>query len=395
MAQLYPHARDGHQVTYYVYFPDGSRVRKYKTAKVKQDAIIIKADCDELEALSERGRLTPDQITYAVHRKYITPDEAAKLGKGQVCIAPERATWKHMEAAYLRHVMKVGSESTRQIYPYVARAILRHFDGIAPISIRESDIDAFIVQRRKSGISKATINKQLSCLRIMFDYLVGIHAIDRNPARSIKDFQDVTERLPRALYPEELRAFFSALQKERTELRGYFRHLCLTYLYTGMRRAELLRLKKSDVSLEAGTIRVEKTKNNRERIIEIHPELKPILKEVVELNGPHKGRYFFGGQNHPLCQDKTITRAFSRFAAGGTGKQIKRILPEGVTLHSLRHTFITYLLKSGCDLKTVQAIAGHKKITTTHRYLHLIPGSENVSKIEFFTGDSQGRDENS
>lgn len=299
-----------------------------------------------------------------------------------------------METAYLRHVMKEGSDSTRQVYPFIIKPILRHFESMEPVRITTADIIAFITARRAADRSKGTCNKYLSALRIMFDYLVSIHAIETNPARAVKDFTDTRERVPRVLYPEELQTFFEKL-KGCKEIYGYFGDMCMMYLYTGLRRAELLRLRIADVSLRNKTIRVEKTKNNKERIVEIHPLLVPTLKSVLQRNGQSKDGYFFGGRDVPLCKEKTITRAFSRFAAGGTGINKVRVLPAGVTLHSLRHTFITYLLKSGCDLKTVQAIAGHKKITTTHRYLHLIPGSENVSKIEFFTGDSQGRAENS
>jgi len=139
---------------------------------------------------------------------------------------------------------------------------------------------------------------------------------------------------------------------------------------------------------------VEQTKNNRSRIVPIHSDLIPVLKEVTTLNGKTHGLYFFGGKNVPLCRIDAISKAFRRFAAGGTGKDPKRVLPEGITLHSLRHTFITYLLRSGVDLRTVQSIAGHLKITTTERYTHLVPGTETVEKLRFIVGDTVGESEN-
>lgn len=385
MASLHPHKIRGWQLKYRLYFVDGTSKQKFRWSKGKQKAILIQQDLEKLEELSKRQRLTPAEITFFIHEKYITKEEAPLLTHDRV-YAEASITWEQLETVYLKHVRKVGSDTTRKDYPYSARAVLAYFKSTDPARIREADINEFIQQRRHKDIAKATCNKNLTVLRIMFDHMVEAGAMPYNPARKIKDFTDVEERLPRVVYPAELKVFLKGIRKYHLWLRGYFAEMMLTYLYTGLRRSELLGLKLSDINFDHLYIRVERTKNNKERIIEIHPNLVPVLYAVIGKNGEQKGRYFFGGHDTWLVTDDAVSRSFSRFLTGMNkdekGKKIN-MLPEGITLHSLRHTFISYLLQSGADLKSVQEIAGHKKLATTYKYIHLLPGKNTVSNINF------------
>ena len=374
MAALYKHAQHGFRLKYTIFFPDGTKKEKYRHCKKKDTLILALQDIEKLETLSLHGKLTTELIVYALHQKYISNEEAQALAP-QKKLCTVNITWDTLADVWERHLVKVGSETTRRVYPYIVRPILKHFKGTNPAHTQPKDIEDFLHAMRLGGRAKATCNKYLSALRIMFSYLVQEGIIDLNPARQIKDFTGLDERVPRVIYPAELKTFFSLIQQNAHLLYGYFAEMLLFYLYTGLRRNELLKLKTSDINLSHKYIRVEKTKNNKERIVELHPRLVPVVESVKAKNGQHKGQYLFGGKETPLCRPDAITRAFSRAISGN--------LPAGITLHSMRHTFITYLLKSGVDLKKVQSTAGHKKLSTTYRYLHLIESKNTVSKIDF------------
>lgn len=375
MAAIYKHAQHGWRLIYTLYFPDGSNKLKYRHSQRKPPLILAQQDCEKLETLSLHGKLTNELIVYALHQKYITRTEAEMLTpEGKLCTLTN-TTWSALQDHYDRHIISVGSETTRAVYPYLARPVIEHFKDTNPTAIQPKDISEFIHTMRKKGRAKASCNKYLSALRIMFDHLVSEGAITENPARKIKALSGLDERIPRVIYPVEFKIFFGIIAENSHLLFGYFSELLLFYLYTGLRRRELLKLKISDINLSHKYIRVEKTKNNKERIVELHPRLEPVVNSILAKNGQNKGKYLLGGKDTLLCRPDAITRAFSR--------AIVDKLPGGITLHSLRHTFITYLLKSGCDLKKVQATAGHKKLSTTYRYLHLIESKNTVSRIDY------------
>jgi len=365
MASLYPHKKYGYQINYVLTFVDGAQLKKYKTYKSKTKAHLAFREIEKLEILTAQQKLTQEDVTYFLHKKYIRPEEIDYLSKGFCRLHPDDITWDKLEQVYKDHIKMVGSVMTQKTYPSKLTAIREYFGAYCPVEIDKQRIREFILYQRDKGRQKSTCNKYLSILRVMFDYLVQEKAIKENPARKIKYFTQLEERVPRILYPEEFKMFLSKLQGFSHLCHGYFAEMVLTYLYTGMRRYELVYLKRDAVNFGHKTITIQ-GKGSKERIIEIHPALVPVLKAVIKKNNGNKGFYFFGGKNSPTVSYDRMTKSFKKFVS-----DIK--LPEGIKLHSLRHTFISYLLAAGADIKYVQSIAGHEKLTTTQRYTHLIP----------------------
>lgn len=368
MAHLYKHKHHGWQIKYWVTFIDQTRKLKYKTAKDLQNAARIANDAKALENISIQG-LTSDEVAYFAKIKLISKEDAAKLTNNAAYLG---LTWDELETSYLKRFKSIASKSSWASYPYKVRVVVNYFlqKGVSPVSAAKTDIEAYMMYERSQGKAKGTCNKHLGILRIMLDKAVELGAITDNPARKVKMFKDTTERVPRILFPDEFAAFYDELDRNTHLLGGYFKELMFTYLYTGARCSELLRVKVSDVNIKQGYITIQETKNSQGRIVEIHPNLMPTINAVMTKNA--NGLYFFGGKDKPLCLSPSVTHAF-----------MKLNVPDGVTLHSLRHTFITYMLQSGNDLKTVQKAAGHKLLSTTFRYTHFIPSKNTVSKIKY------------
>lgn len=133
-----------------------------------------------------------------------------------------------------------------------------------------------------------------------------------------------------------------------------------------------------DVNLERRTITIQAsedgqwtTKTRKARVIGIGQGLLPIIEGL-----PRSGRYMLGG-DEPLCKPGSMSRLFRKVCD-------KAGLPSAITLHSLRHTYITHLIERGVNLRRVQYLAGHARISTTERYTHLLPTDDIAEdRLEF------------
>lgn len=363
---LYIHKRHGWQLVYTIYFPSGRSKDKFRYFSSKTKAVIAQQDAERLETLTSQGKLTRQEALYFANSGYISAKEANSIIQGKIIVHKESITWDRLKEAFIQHITTVGTGITRSVYPSKANVIINYFKDKDPAGISVHDIEQFVAYRRKKGIQKSTVNKDLTALRIMMDYLLKHGYIASNPARQVRNFTDLEERVPRPIFPEEFTKFVSRLRDYAHHCQGYFAEIILTYLYTGMRRYELILLKNEHVNLTQKYLIIEKSKNKQGRVIDIHPKLEPVLRSVIAKNDKRTGKYFFGAYDHPIVTPGRVTRIFSAFVQD-VG------LPGSVTLRSLRHTFITYLLGSGVDLKRVMEYAGHRKLITAYKYIHLIP----------------------
>lgn len=376
MASIYKHKQYGYQIRYTLYYLDGSRRIKYKLSKNKENAYRILKDCEQLEQFSAQQTLSRDQILYAIHKKYISPEESQLLSRDRVCLTP--ITWDTLTDVYRTHVLTVGSPHTRRSYPYKIRSPIAYFQsiGIEPQHLDISQIQSFITHRRQTA-AKATINKELNTLRVACDYLVKMGILTDNPARKIAALPNTPERMPRCMTPDNLKLMLRSLIKYHQYCRGYFVELIYTYLFTGLRRYELLQLRTINVDTKNKLMRVQ-GKGNRERIIEIHPYLHHVLQSTITKNIGRQGPYFFGGHETPIMTDDSMGKAFREFL------RKEKLYNNEISLHTLRHTFISYLVDSGVPLRTVQEIAGHSSLKTTLRYTHVVPSQqETISRLDY------------
>lgn len=123
-------------------------------------------------------------------------------------------------------------------------------------------------------------------------------------------------------------------------------------LHTGMRRGEILGLRWDDVDLDAGTIRVVRTKSGKMRLIPLNDVL---LEEFEKLRRA-------GGEGEPVFPHKSVRSAFEGAC--------RRAGIKNLRFHDLRHTFATRLVERGVDLITIKELLGHSSVTITERYTH-------------------------
>jgi site-specific recombinase XerD len=142
----------------------------------------------------------------------------------------------------------------------------------------------------------------------------------------------------------------------------------------GLRISELASLTMSNVDLKRGEVRVlGKGRKERVSLLGRHAraaigqyvdEGRPIL--AVRASGPDSGTLFLNARGNPLgVRGLRFILEKLRVAAG---------LPEGVSPHTLRHSFATHMLDGGADLRVVQELLGHESLATTQLYTHVSPG---------------------
>lgn len=222
----------------------------------------------------------------------------------------------------------------------------RNFQEITNLQIQEYLNDIVL----RMGYSPSTLNLHISAIRSFY------HLVFRT------DLQDI--ELPRPKAAKDLPKVLSKGEIQRMiEGCGNGKHkLIITLLYsTGMRRAEILGLKTTDLDLESGTIRVH-GKGNKFRTAYISKNLHKLLTGYLKAYKPVD--YLLEGQSGSQYSETSIAKVIQRAAK-------KAGINKRVTPHMLRHSFATHLITKGSALPYVQKLLGHSNIKTTLIYTHV------------------------
>jgi len=249
----------------------------------------------------------------------------------ELYLKPNRPTWWKSEKHNIRHLNAFFGEK----YLY---------------EIKPLDVEKFR-QVRLQVVSKSSINKNVGCLRAMFNKAIEWQLFEgRNPASGVKFYKLDNKRL-RYLEKEEIRRLLSNCE-------GHLRDIVEFAINTGMRKGEIFNLKWHDVDWNNGLIHLLKTKNSEKREVPINDAVKDILARVKK--DPNSA-YVFSSFNSKPFND--IKKSF--YTA------LKKSGIENFRFHDLRHTFASQLVMAGVDLLTVKELLGHKGIEMTLRYSHL------------------------
>jgi len=248
------------------------------------------------------------------------------------------------------------SQITTRNYLRVVADFAKYFgkspDKLGPNELRT--YQAYLLRERK--VTPGTAVNCVAALRFFF-----IKTLKRHQFRDFLPYPQDRRRLPTVLSREGVSRLIDAAGT-------LFRRTLLMTLYgTGMRRAELARLKVSDIDSQRMIIRVVAGKGGKDRDLPLSPALLETLREYWRWRKPKL--YLFPTRtrrqrlDEPIS-DKTVWIACSE-AAHRAG------IRKHVTPHTLRHSWATHLLEAGTDLRTIQVLLGHGDLETTAQYLHL------------------------
>lgn len=205
----------------------------------------------------------------------------------------------------------------------------------------------------RDGRSHSFTNQALSALRFFHLRVLGVAA----PVTGIPRAKQ-KKRFPVVLSESEVKRFLTAL--------GNPKHRAISFiLYSaGLRVGEAARLKITDVDSERGQIQVRQGKGQKDRYVMLSPVVLSVLREYIRIDLPYHWLFPAGHRGDRHITTRAIQREVS-LAAKRAGIE-KRVTP-----HVLRHSFATHLLESATDLRYIQELLGHTKISTTVIYTHV------------------------
>lgn len=224
----------------------------------------------------------------------------------------------------------------------------------SPDTATPEELRAYQLHMTNAGMSATTFNVRIVSLRFFFGMTCG-----RDEMKRHMQFRRAPRKLPAVLSIEEVGDILAAAPGPGLKYRAA---LGISY-GAGLRAAEVCHLRVKDIDSDRMMIHVEEGKGGRDRKAMLSPGLLDLLRDYWREARP-EGWLFPGLPRVNPISPRQLNRAFAsaKHMAGVT---------RSATLHTLRHSFATHLLEAGTDVRVIQVLLGHTKLTTTARYTHV------------------------
>lgn len=234
--------------------------------------------------------------------------------------------------------------------------------------VTKEDIQAFLAKMTKDGYTPKSISRKINSTRTFYRFLKVSEYVTDDPSLMVSHPRyELTP--PRILTPTEYRALRDAARND-PRMFGIIELL----LQTGIRIGELAQLKLADVQGDA--LRITPYEKHEERMVPLNRPAKEALKRYLDIR-PHvkESRVFVTKSGKPFLV-RNIRTAVERYF------RISEI--KGTKVNDLRHTFVAHHLRHGVSLIVLSKILGHKRLSTTERYLEYVPerAKENTNLTE-------------
>lgn len=256
---------------------------------------------------------------------------------------------------YLEHERRFAKQ-TVAAYLGDVRTLMESLGNLDVESIRQADLRAHMRYLSERGYKQRTIERRIYGLSTFFGWLKLEGLIQAGPTEGLR-IPRRPRPLPTWLTESELRQF---AETPDPNPRNDLAWKLLAWL--GMRRGELLALTVADVRLEDGALLIRNSKGNRDRILPLPAALIPALRERTRSVSPEV--VLLPGDLGPRWSVSSFNKYFKL--------HLERcgLAGQGVTPHTLRHSFATHLLEKGVNIVQIQALLGHADIKSTLVYLH-------------------------
>lgn len=228
------------------------------------------------------------------------------------------------------------------------------FLGGPPDTATPEDLRAYQLHMTDTGVSVSTFNARIISLRFFFGVTCG-----REEMKRYMQFHRKPRKLPVVLSVEEVANLLTAVPGPGLKYRAA---LGISY-GAGLRASEVCHLKVTDIDSRRMLIHVDDGKGGRDRKAMLSPSLLDVLRDYWRESRP-EGWLFPGKPKITPLSPRQLNRVFTsaRHMAGIT---------KPATLHTLRHSFATHLLEANTDVRVIQVLLGHAKLSTTARYTHV------------------------
>jgi len=286
-----------------------------------------------------------------------------KLAQGEVGILEKKAVPSFAAAlkAFLTwsEIHHADHPNTHKRYAVSGKTLLAYFGNTKLDAITPEDVERYKTMRlqtksERTGrlLKPATVNRELACLKIVFNHFIRQDVLAKNPVSRVK-FPAENNEQTRVLSPEEERLYLAAASQPLYDI-------ATLILQTGCRPEEIYTLTATNVNLEQGFLQITKGKTKAaRRRIPLTKTAQEILQRRID---EAKGVYLFPHKDDP---NKAILKVNNAHYGA-----LKRSGIAKCTIYSLRHTFATRAAMSGTDLVTLAALLGHSRVQMVLRYSH-------------------------
>ncbi len=280
---------------------------------------------------------------------------------------------KHLkyERNLSEHTLRNYESDMVQFYDYIAP--LDKNDERRDVPIRSIDnltIREYMATLYEKKKKKSSIHRKVATLRTFFRFLCREEILENNPAMLVSSPR-VDRKLPNHLSIEQMVRFIETPETET--VLGKRDRAILELLYaSGLRVSELVGLNLLDIDFTHQTLRV-KGKGRKERMVPFGNHAKAALEIYLGVRGE------LLIEADPDDRDPLavfMNYQGTRITTRSVGRMLDKYCKECTDLphvspHALRHSFATHLLDAGADLRTIQELLGHVRLSTTQQYTHV------------------------
>lgn len=275
-------------------------------------------------------------------------------------------SWIERFSDHIRHERRLSPNTLenyrRDLHQFAAFCREQGLDDWAAVDAHR--IRAYVARRHRSGLGGRTLQRELSSIRGLFNYLLREGAVESNPAVGIPA-PKAARRLPDALSADQVGHLVSG-SGEDSAIALRDRAMMELMYSSGLRLAELVSLNLGDVDRSEGMVRVT-GKGAKTRVVPVGRMALEALDAWERVRGeftPVEEQALFVGRTGRRLSRRSVQARVRQWG-------VKQGLSEHVHPHMLRHSFASHLLESSGDLRAVQELLGHSDIATTQIYTHL------------------------
>ena len=272
---------------------------------------------------------------------------------------------------FLDHLRGERSASAHTLRAY-RNELARFAEYLGP-EIRWKDVDhvfirGFLGQLHDQGLSKVSVARALAAIRSLYKWLAREKMVRQNPAKLVAT-PKLPKKLPRVPTMEEINGLLDGKMPETASFPERDRAIFELLYGCGLRNSELVGIDLGDIDDANGVILV-RGKGKKQRYVPLEGAAEAALKayraerqKLLNTTGKNTRRLFVNRRGGALTT-RSVARIVKQIA-------IAKGLPPDVHPHTLRHAFGTHMLTEGADLRAIQELLGHERLSTTQKYTQL------------------------
>lgn len=273
-------------------------------------------------------------------------------------------------ASYRRHLLLEKGLSSHTIEAYMGdlqklTAFIAE-QQLSYLTVEQHHLEVFLAELHDSGMAPRSVARIISGMKSFFRFLRMDHYREDNPAE-LMETPRIGLKLPVVLTVEEIDKLLGVIDLSTAE--GTRNYAIIETLYScGLRISELTNLRFPDLYPDEGFIRVE-GKGSKQRLVPISETALQKIRNWL----PYRNQIVIQKGHEEILFVSSRGKAISRITVFYYLKRYAEMagLKKTISPHVLRHSFATHLLERGANIRVIQEMLGHEKITTTEIYTHM------------------------